>query len=188
MLKNIRKFSELSKSQKIHIILFLLFISFMPIKSFLEWRGRDFPQESELQYSTGTLEYSRAPGKDSKSFTVLRSAEQVGEEIAYGCSYTAFLSSTTGSCMGLKRIEPYLGKDAIVGWYAQPSFLGFKNKIPQLVSLEVNGEYLKTYGETVTLNTRTNVVLGLIYLFFIVIFTFTFFLIVYPKDTVHKAK
>lgn len=188
MLKKISKFKDLSKSQKIHIIVFLLFISFMPIKTFLEWRGRDFPQDSELNYSTGTLEYSRAPGKDSKSFTILRSTEQVGEEIVYGCSYTAFVSSTTGSCMGLKRIEPYLGKTATVGWYDQPSFLGFENNVPQLVSLEVDGKYIKTYEEVFQANRRSHVVLGLICLFYTIFSIFLFIFIVYPKDIIYQEK
>ena len=188
MVKIIRKFSGPTKSQKTHIIVFLLFMSFMPTKSFLEWKGRDFPQKSELNYSTGVLDYVRTTGKDSKSFTVLRSIDGSGQDTVFGCSYTAFVSSTTGSCIGRNKVESYLGKKATVGWYYQPSFLGFKNNIPQLVSLEIDGKYLKTYEEIVEKNKSKNKIFSFVYLFFMIIFTVTFAFVIYPKDIIHKEK
>ncbi|WP_296208697.1 hypothetical protein [Psychrobacter sp. UBA3480] len=188
MIKIIRKFSGLTKSQKTHIIVFLLFMSFMPTKSFLEWKGRDFPQKSEINYSTGVLDYLRTTGKDSKSFTVLRSIEGSSQDTVFGCSYTAFISSTTGSCISRNKVESYLGKQATVGWYYQPSFLGFKNNMPQLVSLEVNGKHLKTYEETVNKNKRKNKIFSFVYLFFTIIFTVIFIFVIYPKDFIYKEK
>lgn len=184
----LKKISELSKSQKTHIIVFLLLMSFMPAKSFLEWKGRDFPQKSELNYSTGVLGHLSTTGEDSKSFTVLRSIERSGQDMIFGCSYTAFVSSTTGSCIGRKQVESYLGKQATVGWYYQPSFLGFKNNMPQLVSLKVGSKYLKTYEEIVKKNQRKNKIFSFVYLFFTIIFTLTFVFVVYPKDIIYKEK
>lgn len=172
--------------QKASIILFLLCLSFMPVNNFLEWRGRDFPQKSELNYSTGTLEYSRAPGKNSTSFIILRSIDGSGQDTAFGCSYTAFTSSTTGSCMGLRSVEPYLAKRAKVGWYYQSEFLGFKNNRPQLVSLEVDGKYIKTYEETKRIYKITNKSGLFICLFFMALSIFIFIFFLYPKDNIHK--
>ncbi len=45
-------------------------------------------------------------------------------------------------------IEPYLGKTATIGWYQQSDFLGFNNSTPQLVTLSVEGEHIKTYEKT----------------------------------------
>ncbi|MGO2559998.1 MULTISPECIES: hypothetical protein [unclassified Psychrobacter] len=186
MFKNIRKFSKLSKSQKIHIILFLLFISFLPTKYFLEWRGRGFPQESQLNYSTGILEYTRTTGKRSRSLIILEPIEYSDEKVVYGCSYTAITSGSSASCLDLKSVEPYLGKHAVVGWYDQPSFLGFKNDTPQLVTLKIDDKHLKTYDETFRANKKSHVLLGFVCLFLTVLYTFIFIKILYPKDVAHK--
>ena len=184
MIKKIRKFSELTKSQKIYIIVFLLFISYMPAKVFLEWKGRDFPQESALNYSTGILKYSRSHGKNSRSFIILRSVERPYKNTVYGCGYSAFTSSASGSCFGLKEIEPYSNKQATVGWYDQSSFLGFKNNKRQLVSLEVDGKQIKTYEETSRIIMKINKSKIYIYFFFIALTTFLFIFCFYPKDVI----
>ena len=90
--------------------------------------------------------------------------------------------------MELRSVEPYLAKRAKVGWYYQSEFLGFKNNIPQLVSLEIDGKYLKTYEDIVKKNKRKNKIFSFVYLFFMIIFTVTFIFVIYPKDIIHKEK
>ena len=184
MIKKIRKFSELTRSQKIHIAAYLLFVLFLASKCFLEWKGRDFPKEAELNYSTGFLEHSRTLGRNSKAYIGLRSMQDANKITRYDCSYTAFISSTSGSCMDLSGVEAYLDKKATVGWYYQSNFLGFENSMPQLVSLEVADKHLKTYEEVARLNRKVNIVKSITYLFFTTFYSFLYFRFFYPKTQV----
>lgn len=169
-----------SKEQKLYIAGFLLFFSYLLMHYLLEFNGRDFPQQSELRYSTGILEYSRAPGKNSLSFIILQPIERTDKKMAFGCSYSVALSSA-GSCMDLKSTEPYAGKTARVGWYRQSKFLGFENRLPQLVTLEVEGKHVKTYEGTYELLNRLNKSNTYTTLFFMALSIFLFVFCFYPK-------
>ncbi|MBA6244139.1 MULTISPECIES: hypothetical protein [Psychrobacter] len=150
----LKKFKEKSASQKFDTFLNVSFISFFIALNFLEWQGRDFPQESELQYSEGII-------TDTGFSIALQSIENPKQITLYGCSYNVFGFINTGSCMGPTYLEPRLGKYARVGWYHQPSFLGASNKLPQLVVLEVEGgeEDLQiTYEDTKSLVFNQNMI------------------------------
>lgn len=70
--------------------------------------------------------------------------------------------------MGGKYLEPRLGKNARIGWYYQPSFLGNSIKLPQLVTLEVEGGEKNlqiTYEDTKKLIFNSNMIRGAISLF-----------------------
>ena len=145
----IERFKSLSKTKKTYIIIFLSSLCFYPSKVILEWRGRDFPLKSELQYSEGILDYGGYG-------ITLKSIKDSREKTVFSCHYTAFTTRDSGSCMDFKYIEPYLDKPAKIGWYYQKDFLGFNNSLPQLVSLEVDGEKIKYYEKTVKINKNIN--------------------------------
>ena len=140
----LKKFKEKSASQKFDTFLNVSFVSFFIVLNFLEWQGRGFPQESELQYTEGII--------TNTGFSIaLQSIENPNQITLYGCSYNVLGSITSGSCMDSKYLEPRLGKYAKIGWYYQPNFLGASNKVPQLVVLEVEGgeeELQITYEDT----------------------------------------
>mgnify|MGYP000907661523 CR=1 FL=1 len=143
----LKKFKEKSACQKFDTFLNVSFISFFIVLNFLEWKGRDFPQESELRYSEGII-------TDTGFSMAIQSTEAPNQITVYGCSYNVFGLIDSGSCMDFKYLEPRLGKYATVGWYEQSSFLGVSNKLPQLVSLDVKGgkEDLQiTYEDTKSL-------------------------------------
>ena len=181
MFKNLRKFSELSKSQKIHIVILLLTLFFFPSKLLLEWSGRNFPLKSELHYSEGVLDY--------EWFGVtLKSIEEPSKDIVFICHYTAFTTRDSGSCMDRKNIEPYLDKPAKIGWYFQSDFLGFSNDFPQLVTLEVEGEQKRYYEKTLKFTKDANMIFLGITLFINIFWLWIFMKIVYPKDTIYEEK
>lgn len=126
------KFKKKSSSQKSNIILNTLFALFFIVLNFLEWQGRGFPREAELQYSEGII-------TDTGFSIALQSIDNPKQITVYGCSYNVFGLIVSGSCMDHKHLEPRLGKYARVGWYNQSSFLGASSKLPQLVTLEVEG-------------------------------------------------
>ena len=136
------KFKRKSLSQKFDTILNALFILFFIAWNILEWQGRGFPQESELHYTVGII-------ADTEFSIALQSINDPKQLTLYDCSYNVFNFSRSGSCMAHKYLEPIIGKNAKIGWYYQPSFLGNSIKLPQLVTLEVEGggEYLQTTYE-----------------------------------------
>lgn len=154
----IRKLRASILDNKIYSAFTLLIAVCLMLNSAFSWQGRDFPKKSELMYSEGTLE-SLTTGlhKSRRSFVVLRSPKRASQKIVYGCTYSAY-DSGISSCVGEKTLEPYLGKQATIGWYYQPQFLGFQNNMPQLVSLEVEGKYLKTYEDRFNRHNRKNLI------------------------------
>lgn len=157
----LKKFKNKSSSQKFDTILNALFITFFIAWNFLDWQGRGFPKESELHYSEGII-------ADTEFSVALQSLNDPNQLTLYGCSYNVFNFAISGSCMGRKYLEPRLEKNAKIGWYYQPSFLGNSIKLPQLVSLEVEGgdEDLQiTYEDTKKLIFNSNMIRGSISLF-----------------------
>lgn len=157
----LKKFKEKSASQKFDTFLNVSFISFFIAWNILDWQGRGFPQESELHYTEGII-------ADTEFSITLQSFNDPNQLTLYGCSYNVFNFVISGSCMGREYIEPRIGKNAKIGWYYQPSFLGNSIKLPQLVTLEVEGaekDLQITYEDTKKLIFNSNMIRGSISLF-----------------------
>lgn len=157
----LKKFKEKSASQKFDTILNTLFIIFFIAWNVLDWQGRGFPQESELHYTEGII-------ADTEFSIALQSLNNPNQLTLYGCSYNVFNFVISGSCMGREYLEPRIGKNAKIGWYYQPSFLGNSIKLPQLVTLEVEGgekDLQITYEDTKKLIFNSNMIRGSISLF-----------------------
>ena len=162
----IDKFKNKSLSQKFDTILNTLFIFFFIAWNILDWQGRGFPQESELHYTEGII-------ADTEFSIALQSLSDPNQLTLYGCSYNVFNLGVSGSCMGRKYLEPRLGKNAKIGWYYQPGFLGKSIKLPQLVTLEVEGgkkDLQITYEDTKKLIFNSNMIRGSTSLFGVLIF------------------
>lgn len=176
-IKTLRNFKDLTKSQKIHLVFFIGFLIFILLQPIMKWRVA-IPSESDLQYSEGTLDYIGIG--DGDILVILWPTKKLQDVIVFGCSYSADTSASNNTCMGRKYLEPYLEKRAKIGWYDQPSVLGFKNNVRQMVTMKSNGDYLKTYEKTKRINAAQNKTLVGITLFFFLLYTYVFFRIVYP--------
>ena len=66
----------------------------------------------------------------------------------FACSFSPFGNGSTSSCGDTKVLKPYVGNLVTVGWYEQPEFLGFKNDTPQLVTIEMDNEIIRSYEQT----------------------------------------
>lgn len=105
---------------------------FMPI---LKWQGRDFPQESEIQYSEGRLYLDRIKTSSrSGSTTTDMYLIENGKKVRYYCGYSAYHVASMDSCLpDDEDARSDIGKTVRVGWYYQKDFLGFHNPHRQLV-------------------------------------------------------
>lgn len=125
-----------------------------PISS---WEGRGFPDESELNYSEGTLKVEwRRTGRASDAHFIVVVPKNTLRGVNYYCSYAAYHDPVTAWCLRKEEIEPYINQQVRVGWYQQKSFLWFDNPHPQLVSLSVNGKTIRSYDDTLNLIQKNN--------------------------------
>lgn len=127
------------------------------IRPMSSWQGRDFPDESQLNYSEGTLKVERQrTGKASTAYFIVVTPKNSLRGVNYYCSYAAYHDLATAWCLRKEELEPHLDKQVRVGWYKQKSFLWFDNPYPQLVSLSVNGETIRSYDDTLNLIQKHN--------------------------------
>ena len=108
------------------------------------------------------------------------------ENQVFGCSYSAYSTPSTSVCISKKYIEDYIGKKAIFGWYYQTDFFGFHNPIPQLVSINVDGKYIKSYEDTKKNFLKMNIGRSFISLINIIISFLIFYKLIYPLDSIKK--
>lgn len=105
-----------------------------------------FPEESKLHYSTGVFEIEKA--MQSTNHVLLRQIDNGHSYQVFSCSYSPFGNQRASSCGDNKYLAPYVSKEVTIGWYNVDRFLGFENDIPQMVTLEVDGEVIRDYNYT----------------------------------------
>ncbi|MGP5295642.1 hypothetical protein [Psychrobacter sp. van23A] len=115
----LKKFKEKSASQKFDAILNVLFITFFIAWNFLDWQGRDFPQESELHYSEGII-------ANTEFSIALQSLNDPNQLTLYGCSYNVFNLSYLDPVWvvnilnpDLERMQELVGIISLVFWETQ---------------------------------------------------------------------
>lgn len=182
----LKKIKNKSLSQNFDTILNILFILFFVTITFLEWQGRGLPQESELQYSEGII-------TNTEFSIAIQPTNNPNQYMLFGCSYNVFSFVVSGSCMSPKYLEPIIGKNAVIGWYYQSSFLGRSNKLPQLVTLEVEegeNDLQITYEDTAKLIFNLNITRALTFLFIgsFFIFFMTKLNIIINRPILYKEK
>lgn len=125
---------------RLAVITFIFYYGwFLPT---LKWEGRDFPQESEIQYSEGRFFFNkiRTPSRSGSTTTDMYLVEN-GKKVKYYCGYSAYHVASLDSCfMDNEKTSSYIGKTVKVGWYYQKDFLGFHNPHRQLMYFEIDGQ------------------------------------------------
>lgn len=105
-----------------------------------------FPEEGELQYTTGVFETQRA--MRSTNHVLLKQIDSHNNYQVFSCSYSPFGNERSSSCGGKHYLEPYIGEKVTIGWYRVDKFLLFKNDMPQLVTIEINDKVVRNYSDT----------------------------------------
>lgn len=105
-----------------------------------------FPEKSELQYSTGIFETERS--LRATNHVKLTNIDGGKGYKVFSCSYSPFSNQRGSSCGDNKNLAPYINKEVTIGWYEVDSFLGFTNDMPQLVTIEMDGEVIRSYEHT----------------------------------------
>lgn len=135
--KKIRKFDFF-----LSLIIALGFV-YMSTKGYV---GIGFPQESELNYTTGI--YSIVEQPEYVNHVMLNQINERNESQLFSCSYSSFGNGASSSCGDTKYLASYVGNVVTVGWYEQKEFLGFKNDVAQMVTTQMNGKIMRSYDET----------------------------------------
>lgn len=170
-------------SQKIYLIGYLLLILFILFNTILPWKGRDFPNETDILFSEGTINYNyQQDGRSKRLLLILDNVNNTKKTQVFGCSYSAYSTPNTSVCISKKNIEDYIGKKATFGWYYQADFLGLHNPTPQLVSINVDGKYLKSYEDTKKNFLKMNIGRIFISLINLIISFLIFYKLIYPKN------
>lgn len=105
-----------------------------------------FPEENKLQYSTGIFDIEKA--MQATNHVLLKQVNGSSNYQVFSCSYSPFGNQRSSSCGDKKYLQPYVDGAVTIGWYKIDKFLGFTNDIPQLVSIEMNGEVMRSYEHT----------------------------------------
>ncbi|WP_289057442.1 hypothetical protein AADH33_05065 [Psychrobacter sp. KFRI-CH2-11] len=107
--------------------------------------GIGFPKENELKYTTGVFSIVEQP--EYVNHVILNKINGKSDSQLFTCSYSVFGNGDLSSCGDKKYLVQYVGNVVTVGWYKQKEFLGFKNDVPQLVTIEMNNEIMSSYDK-----------------------------------------
>lgn len=113
-------------------------------------KGSNLPRPDELHYSEGILKVRKQKVLKGADYEVLSlKSPNKPKFTEYYCGYSARHYARNDDCFFKdKKIEDYIGQQATIGWYYQDRFLWMKNPHPQLVTLSVGDQQLRTYQET----------------------------------------
>lgn len=154
---NFYKSSKMKKSSYFYVSLFVAASAYTIFNTAIHWKIT--PSQEQVQYTIGLV------GIDSKNgiatLSVLPSPT-LKDQVTFGCGYSMKSDPKSNQCLDESLLNPIKGTVATVGWYKLRSGFGHKNPYLQMVSLEVGGEYLKSYNETKVLNEGRNNARGLL--------------------------
>lgn len=123
-----------------------LFLLIAMLTSLLSDFPLELPQENGLQYSTGFFEIEKA--SEATNHILLRKVNGSSNYQVFSCSYSPFSNQRASTCGDDKHLESYVDKEATIGWYKIDEFIGFKNDVSQLVTIEINNEIIRSYENT----------------------------------------
>lgn len=121
------------------------FFLFVSISMGTKYSGVGFPKEGGLSYTTGILGLEDNV-RTTKHLTLDNVKDGLGYQ-TFSCGYSFFDNGRSSGC-GDNFYDPYLNKEATIGWYIQDKFLIFKNDMPQMVTLEVDNKVVVSYADT----------------------------------------
>lgn len=91
-----------------------LFLLIAMLTSLLSDFPLELPQENGLQYSTGFFEIEKA--SEATNHILLRKVNGTSDYQVFSCSYSPFSNQRASTCGDNKYLEPYIGKEATIGW------------------------------------------------------------------------
>lgn len=132
---------ELKSKKNMYYSIFFFLVVFIYILS--SYKGLNFPKEEALNHTTGVFDVK----KNAKlSYHVLISSSgNSSQHIRFSCAYTPLRSGRASSCGDKKKLAPYIGKEVTIGWYKQDSFFGLGSSLPQLVTIKVENQEIRSY-------------------------------------------
>lgn len=146
-----RKPVKSSKPKYLYISLFVIASSYTVFDTAMNWKLT--PSQEQIQYTFGLVGIDSNDGVTTVS--VLPSAS-LKDRITFGCGYSMKSDSQSNQCLDASLLTPLKGSVATVGWYKLKSVFGHQNPYPQLMSLEINNKYIKSYNETKVINQGYN--------------------------------
>ena len=132
---------------------FVFSIAFFIVMSAIfavQFPATDIPEKTEVRYSTGIF-HIVTPAKFVNHVDLSRIGGSNNSKV-FSCAYNAISNGRQSTCGDTKFLQPYVGKEVTIGWYRQQPFLGFTNDMPQLVSIEMDGEIMRSYEQTAKTN------------------------------------
>ncbi len=91
-------------SQKLYLVGYLLFVLFILFNTILPWKGRDFPNETDILYSVGTINYNyQQDGRSKRLLLVLDSVNNT-KKIKYLVAAILLILLPVHQCVLVKNI------------------------------------------------------------------------------------
>lgn len=141
------------KTRYIYIILFALCSLYTILSTAIQWKVIPNAQD-DIQYSLGVVGINKT--SDGTAMLTLLPSALLKDTMYFGCSYSMNLSANGNKCLDEKTLALAKGEFAKVGWYEPKGVFTIKNPYPQMVSIEVDGKYLKSFNETKLLSDGYN--------------------------------
>lgn len=138
-----------SKIRKFDLFLSLIAALGLIFIGMSNYQGIGFPKKNELKYTTGVFNIDEQP--EFINYIILTRTENSSDNPLFACSYSPFGNGASSSCGDKKFLTRYVDNIVTIGWYEQEYFLGFKNNVYQLVTIEMNNEIKRSYDETASL-------------------------------------
>lgn len=136
------------------LIIFIMFSAFWVIY-YANIGGRDIPLEQELHHISGVLKtVTVAKDKRSPIKHISIYDKTNNKQLTIACGDHVFPRYLFTDCT---HFEQYQGKQAKIGWYQQKDVLWFSNDIPQMATVEVEGNVIRSYYVTVDMAKSNNI-------------------------------
>ena len=136
------------------LIIFIMFSAFWVIY-YANIGGRDIPLEQELHHISGVLKtVTVAKDKRSPIKHISIYDKTNNKQLTIACGDHVFPRYLFTDCT---HFEQYQGKQAKIGWYQQTDVLWFSNDIPQMATVEVEGNVIRSYYVTVDMAKSNNI-------------------------------
>lgn len=135
-----------SRIEKKERLLLTLFMFLIMMGSLIRNFPLYLPEENKLQYTTGVFDIY--PDSRTVDHVALKRVKNSHDKQVFACSYSPLGNGNSSSCGGLRDLTPYIDKEVTVGWYETEALLGVTNRLPQLVTIEVDGEVRRSYANT----------------------------------------
>lgn len=147
------------KYKYIYISLFIVLSTYTIAGTAMQWKSAPDTQD-QVQSTLGVVGTSTS--KDGATILSVLPTALLKDTMYFGCAYNMSVSGQKNQCLSPQELKAIDGELANVSWYEHKGLFGIKNPYKQMVSIEVNGKYLKSLNETKVLNDGYNNARGVI--------------------------